>query len=217
MELKKPLISHRRGLLSDPTQFIMNDLGSGSKVFKGNKRRVNKVARVAGMSKSDQLRLMAMCRHLKPQSILELGTSMGLGTAALCLANPVAKITSIEGCANTLAMAEKHLAPLAHPKLNLLNNRFDGFLEQDQSTFELIYLDGDHGAEQTWRYFENLLPKLTEDGLLLIDDIHWSKGMQNTWNRIVADPRINVSIDCYSWGMVCIRPGQRKQHFNLRM
>lgn len=215
--IKKALRTHRKGLMTDKTTFRMQDLGAGSRIFKGADRRVDKVTRIAGMTHTEQRRMVGLCLHLNPKNILELGTSLGLGTAALCLANPEALIVSVEGCPNTLKIAEGHLAPLAHPNLVLKHASFDQFIDTDNHTYDLIYLDGDHSGSSTTAYFEKLLPKLANGGILIIDDIHWSKDMEQSWDSMAADQRIQVSIDTFGWGLLAIRPGQRKEHFSLRL
>jgi hypothetical protein len=50
-----------------------------------------------------------------------------------------------------------------------------------------------------------------------LDDIYWSKEMEIAWNKIKADERINVSIDLFRMGIVCKRPGQRKEDFVVKI
>lgn len=216
-DTKIQLIQHRKALLKDERKIQMTDLGSGSKVFDQKERAVKKIAQIAGMPFSRQKKLVGLCRHLEPTNILELGTSVGLGTAALLFGAPHAKITSVEGCPQTLAIAKEHLKPPQNRNLMLIQERFDRFLETDQKRYDLILLDGDHRKTATLEYFETLLPKLQPNGLLIFDDIHWDEGMTMAWNQLRKDARIQVSIDTFWWGLVAVRSGQRKQHFTLRM
>lgn len=216
-DTKIKLQQHRKALSKDDRKIQMTDLGGGSKVFNRQERAVKKIAQIAGMPYRRQKKLVGLCRHLEPTNILELGTSVGLGTAALMSGTPYAKITSVEGCPQTLAIAREHLKPWQDANIRLVQERFDHFLETDQDRYDLILIDGDHRESATLQYFEALLPKLQPNGLMLFDDIHWDEGMTKAWDRIREDKRIQVSIDTFWWGLVAVRAGQRKQHFTLRM
>ena len=62
-----------------------------------------------------------------------------------------------------------------------------------------------------------LLPKTHNDSIFIFDDINWSKGMQEAWNKIKAHPQVSVSIDTFFWGMVFFRKEQVKEHFKIRV
>ncbi len=84
------LKSHRKALRSDTSTIEMKDFGQGSRVFKGNARKVSAVLKNAGMRKKRQKLLFRLAKYFKSETILELGTSLGLGTVALSASNEFA-------------------------------------------------------------------------------------------------------------------------------
>ena len=99
------LKSYRKTLLADPTIIEMKDLGQGSRVFKGTARKVAAVIKNAGMKKKRQKLLFRLGYYFMCENMLELGTSLGLGTAALSLSNKYAFVNTVEGCPNTAKKA----------------------------------------------------------------------------------------------------------------
>src|SRR5210317_1967359 len=107
--LKKPVDSrliaqfhlYKQELLENTTPIEVTDFGAGSRIFKSNVRPVYQIARVAGMTHSKSKNLIRICQFFKPTKILEIGTSLGLGTYSLHLGAPKATITTLEGCQHT--------------------------------------------------------------------------------------------------------------------
>ena len=100
------LKNYRKSLLENKNTIEVTDFGAGSKVFKSNTRQINKIAKTAGISPKRAELLFRITNYFQPTTILEIGTSLGLATSALALGNPKAKIITLEGCPNTMAMAK---------------------------------------------------------------------------------------------------------------
>ena len=49
---------------------------------------------------------------------------------------------------------------------------------------DFIFIDGNHREEATINYFKQLLPLIHNDSLMVFDDVHWSKGMENAWHSM---------------------------------
>lgn len=211
------LKSHRKALRSDSSMVEMKDFGQGSRVFKGNARKVSAVVKNAGMRKKRQKLLFRMAKYFKSETILELGTSLGLGTVALSLSNEFSAINTVEGCPNTLSKAQEYFEKFNLHNIQIHQELFSEFLENTSTQFDLIFIDGDHNGERTLGYFNSLLNKVHNDSLIIFDDIYWSKDMTVAWQKIIANEKVTVSIDTFHWGLVFFRKEQPKQHFVIRI
>ena len=61
----------------------------------------------------------------------------------------------------------------------------------------MVFVDGNHRWIPTLRYFETLMPMISESGMIIFDDIHWSGEMEDAW---AADIRkINGNAECGSF------------------
>jgi len=212
------LNSYRKSLLGNSTVIEVTDFGSGSRVFSSNKRSIKHIAKTSGTPFKRAKLLYRLVHHFHPKTILELGTSLGIGTYAMALAASEANISSIEGCPEIANVAEPLLQKFQATNVILKTGRFSEILPQlPQTSFDLVFFDGHHDKDATLRYFEQLLPKVQNDSLFIFDDIHWSKGMTEAWETIKQHPEVTVTIDTFHWGFVFFRSEQAKEHFTIRL
>ena len=224
----KVLDEYRNSLLQNNNTIEVTDFGAGSRVFKSNTRAINRIAKNAGISRKRAQLLFRIVNYFKPEEILEIGTSLGLATSALSLGNPNAKITTLEGCSNTMKVAKDSFQvssfKFTTSNIKFVTTEFTSFLNNFKpetlnvkpQIFNLIYFDGNHSKKATLDYFELLLPTITNETVWIFDDIHWSKDMEESWEIIKNHPKVKVTIDTFQWGIVFFRIEQEKEHFVIR-
>ncbi len=214
------LKNYRKSLLANKNFIDVTDFGAGSRIFKSNKRPIAKIAKTAGISPKRAELLFRITNYFQPDNILEIGTSLGLATSALSLGKSDAKITTLEGCKNTLALAKQQFETFEINNINSVATEFNSFLTNCQLPTEhcqLIYFDGNHSKQATLEYFELLLPTITNETVWIFDDIHWSKGMEEAWEIIKSHAKVTATIDTFQWGFVFFREEQPKEHFVIRV
>ena len=79
------LKNYRKALLQNKNTIKVTDFGAGSRIFKSNTRQMAKIAKTAGITSKRAELLFRIVRYFQPNSILEIGTSLGLATSALSL------------------------------------------------------------------------------------------------------------------------------------
>ncbi|NNT72210.1 class I SAM-dependent methyltransferase [Flavobacterium sp. IMCC34852] len=213
------LKNYRKSLLENKNTIEVTDFGAGSRVFKSNTRAINQIAKTAGITQKRAELLFRITKYFQPDTILEIGTSLGLATSALSLGNPKAKITTLEGCENTLAVAQKQFETFELNNIYTVATEFNCFLKDRQPSTDnrqLIYFDGNHSKAATLEYFELLMPTITNESVWIFDDIHWSADMEAAWEIIKNNPKVTVTIDTFQWGLVFFRTEQEKEHFVIR-
>jgi predicted O-methyltransferase YrrM len=213
------LENYRKSLLENKTSIEVTDFGAGSKVFKSNKREIAQIAKTAGISARRAELLFRVTNYFKPENILEIGTSLGLATSALSLGNPLAKITTLEGCPQTSDVAKMQLKKFEMNNVKVVITEFESFLQSDHLKSQicnLVYFDGNHQKDPTLNYFELLLSTATNDSVWIFDDIHWSADMEQAWETIKKHPKVTATIDTFQWGFVFFRKEQLREHFILR-
>lgn len=222
------LKEYRKALLQNTNTIEVTDFGAGSKVFKNNKRAVHQIAKNAGISVKRAKLLFRIMKYFQPESILEIGTSLGLATSALALgtrvegerseANRNSKITTLEGCKETLEIATHQFEKFDFQNVNPVATEFSTYLKNSlPSSIDLIYFDGNHSEEATLGYFELALSTISNNSVWIFDDIHWSEEMHSAWETIKKHPKVTVTIDTFQWGIVFFRSGQEKEHFTIRV
>ncbi len=208
----------RKQLLTDQTQLEVTDFGAGSKVFKGDKRKVSDVARTSLKAMKYARLLARIAQFLDAKNVLELGTSLGITTAYMAAACKDATICTIEGSESIAQTALKTFNKLELRNIRMYEGRFDTCLPsllQDQ-VYDLIFIDGNHQEEATLRYFEWSLSSIGPKTIMVFDDIYWSQGMTQAWERVKAHPKVIASIDLFQMGLVFFNPEITPGHHLIR-
>lgn len=133
---------------------------------------------------------------------------------------PAARVITLEGSGSIAGRARANFGTLGLGNISVITGNFDNCLQTvlDQSgPIDLAFVDGNHRLEPTLRYFEQLLPRLHNDSILVFDDIHWSGEMERAWDAVKAHPKVTLSIDLFFLGIVFFREEFReKQDFSIR-
>ena len=117
----------------------------------------------------------------QPRRVLEIGTYSGYSALSMARAlPPQGRIVSCELDPERVAFAERHIAAAGFsdrievrqgPALNTID-ALDG-------PFDLVFIDAD--KEGYLDYYEAVLPKLSDRGLIVVDNVLWS-------GRVAAPP-----------------------------
>ncbi len=210
----------RQLLLTDERELIIEDFGAGSRVKKTNLRSVKDIAGSSLKPKKFGQLLFRIVDRYSPSTILELGTSLGVTTAYLAAAKLASVVVTMEGSKAVAKVAKNNFCNLNLPNIRLVEGNFDETLPatvKETGKVDLAFIDGNHRYEPTVRYYRQLLPAVHEQSILIFDDIHWSKEMEQAWDEICKDPAVMVSIDLFFIGLVFFRKENKvKQHFTIR-
>lgn len=99
----------RKELVGSDRRIEVQDYGAGSTRFKQRQRKVGRVARYSSIAPRYGTLLFRLLCELKPHTVLELGTSLGISGAYLSLSDTRRKVYTIEGCSATAALARTTL------------------------------------------------------------------------------------------------------------
>ncbi len=209
---------YRNNLLSNKNTLSVTDFGAGSNVFKSNERAIFKIAKIAGITQKRAELLARLIAYFNIESILELGTSLGIATASMAFDNPKTKITTIEGCPETAKIAQQQFKKYQLNNINSIVTDFSEFLTNNNQKYDLIYIDGNHQKEPTLAYFNSLLKNIQPNTIFIFDDIHWSQEMEEAWNEIKNHQKVTLTIDTFYWGFVFFRTENlQPEHFKIRV
>ena len=153
------LKKYRNELIQNKNTIEVTNFGVGSGGLKSNKRAVAQIVKTTAINPKRAELLFRIVRYFQPDNILEIGTSLGLATYALALGNPKAKITTLEGCPNTMAIAKSQLQVLNSNNVISTVTEFGEYLQSKNlksEIYNLIYLDGNHQKQATLEYFERV-------------------------------------------------------------
>jgi predicted O-methyltransferase YrrM len=216
-DMYRHLEKYRMALLKNQQSINITDFGAGSRLNVSNTRNVNAICKTSGTPLHRAKLLYRLVQYFKPKNVLELGTSLGIATQAMSLGNPLANITTIEGCSNISNFAKQQISEFHIKNITIQNGAFSVVLPTlHTNSWDMVFFDGHHNKTATLNYFEDLIDKTHNDSVFIFDDIHWSKEMTEAWEVIKLHPKVTVTIDTFYWGLVFFRKEQLKEHFNIR-
>ena len=80
---------------------------------------------------------------------------------------------------------------------------------------DFAFMDANHTYQASMEYFHTLLEKVHPNSLIILDDIHWSKEMEQAWMEIKNHKAVSLSIDLFQVGLLFFREGREKEDFVL--
>ncbi len=217
----------KKKLSKDQRKFNRHEQGAGSQVNGTSQRKIRTEATIAGIPKKYGRLLTRLVHYYQCRHVLEMGTSLGLGSAYLgtgLSAMNHHQLITLEGCPETVKLARDNLEwlqlTLPHPfNYTIIEGDFQLTLPQALQalrSIDLLFMDGHHTYQATLDYFEQCQPYLTEKSIVVIDDIHWSEGMEQAWQVLKTQSIFTVTVDLYRMGLAFTNPDCSKEDFVLR-
>jgi predicted O-methyltransferase YrrM len=133
---------------------------------------------INGPAGEEHYKLLAYLSKNITGLIVELGTHHG--TSSMSLAENKSNIILTYDVKDFYKIKEKHRPENV---IRRIGNIFDRGEEKILLKTDLIFLDAAHTGEFEWQIY-SYLKNSNYDGLLLLDDIHWSDEMIECWNKI---------------------------------
>ena len=210
----------RKDLRKKKEKIHYNDPGAGTRIKRQFPRSIGEIVRTSSTQRKYGELLFKLVREYKPGNIIELGTSLGLGSMYLAKGNSKSQVHTIEGAVPLYQLAKANFEMAGFENIRIYNDLFISGLERLRKrvgNFDMVFFDGNHTFDHTLEYYEMCIPKITNESIFIFDDIHWSSGMEKLWERIIKDERVAVSIDLFQIGLVFFRKELSKQHFVIKI
>ena len=154
-------------------------------------------------------RICSLMQNLKPDRILELGTGIGISTLYIATASRDSLLISIEGEHARIKQAAKLISMFDLRNVELIRGKFEAVLSKlgtfgDKINF--VHIDEDHRKSELLKNIKLIQPFLDDKAILLIDDIRWSKDMEEAWKELNELECFDVSIDLFTHGFLRFSP-----------
>jgi len=196
-----------RGSLGKSREMLgASSLGAGSKNMPGSVM-VRDLAGLSSVKPKFGKLLFRMARHYHPETIIELGTSIGISTIYLAKGNSDSQVVTIEGDSNICNFARQLFKKQDVKNIKAINGNFDDYLSYFEKNYpapEMVFIDGNHTYDATLKYYHHFRNSI-RNGFLIIDDINWSQGMRKAWCEILANDDGIATVDLFFMGIIIIR------------
>lgn len=202
--LQPDVESIRKGLLKDQRIIERHDLGQGSKKTR-KKVSIAQLARTSVSPKRKCALLFQVAGFTKADLILELGTSLGISSAYLAKGRPNSSIISVEGDPALVAVAQSVHKELKLSNINVVKGSFEVRLPEilkSTGKLDLVFIDGNHHSKALLTYIQQIIPHMSRDGILVIDDIFWSSDMMEGWKELCQKKWIKTTVLYHGIGFI---------------
>jgi predicted O-methyltransferase YrrM len=212
--------SVRAELLLDQKILPVDDFGAGSILHTQREKKISEIAARSLSSKKFGRLLFRLANFYRARQIIELGSSLGISASYLASAGAGSRVITLEGSPAIASVAVETFKKLELNNIVLATGRFEetiGKVIPAIPKADLVFLDGNHRKKPVLEYFEHFLENISPASLVIVHDIHWSAEMEEAWAIIRNHPRVKMTIDIFSAGLIFFREEfQVKQHFTIR-
>lgn len=154
----------------------------------------------------------------RPLEILELGTSLGITTAYLASVDSKNRVMSFEGSSSIASLARKQWQLLGLENIECVEGRIEDTLYNNaRARLDFVYVDANHTYEATMEYVHFLLDRMSPKGIVVVDDIHYSREMCRAWEELKKDKRVTSSMDLFHVGLLFVNPHYMKRHYKISL
>ncbi len=194
------------------------ELGAGQ--TNNKKLKVSEIANRSAVTPKWGRLLHRLVRFAHPSLVVELGTSLGVGSLYMASAlDKSAKLFTYEGSPQIAAFAEQNFERMKlSDTITVFNGNIDDKLPQTEALIDKIdfaFIDANHKFTPTIKYFSWLAEKSHDETIIVLDDIHWSKEMELAWLEVQNMPGVTITIDLYRFGLVFFKKDQAREHFKI--
>lgn len=206
----------RSKMLNSQATLQVQDFGTG----KGGVATLSAIASRAASSRRQGRMLLRLANWAKPDTMLEIGASVGIGTAYLAWGAHNARMISLEGSPEITGVARLNLELVQlDQQVELRSGRFEDTLAdavEALAPLDLVFFDGNHREAPTLQYFSHCAARAHARSVFVFDDMHYSPEMAAAWQKIKQDPRVTLTVDFFGLSLAFFNPEfEVKQHYNI--
>lgn len=189
-------------------------LGAGSKL-KNKKVTIGTTSQCSSIRPGYGKLLNKLVACYQPDTVIELGTALGISTTYLATGNKNVLVITVEANSQLCDLARNHFTLNELNNITLINKPFDDVLPELTAKIRgnlLVFIDGNHTYDGTMHYYR-FFNEQNNRAILVFDDIYWSAGMHKAWNEIQKLPESGLTIDLFQMGIVFC--GKKKRNIAL--
>ena len=195
----------RKRLIGDKSTISVKDLGSGFGGRETTSGKISDIVRYSAVPRRYGILLANMAVEFGKPLIVEFGTSFGISTMYMALFCKETLIYTIEGCPAIADIANKNFEEYGLNNVKLFIGPFEEVLPditKQGMKPGLIFIDGNHRKQPVLSYFNKMVEISGNETVVIIDDIYYSRDMEEAWNEIKRHEKVSMTIDIFRMGIV---------------
>jgi predicted O-methyltransferase YrrM len=209
----------RRRLISDKRIINVIDFGAGAEKRRNNLKKVSDIARYSAVPEKYGKLLANMAAEFGSPLVIEFGTSLGISTLYMALSCGETSLLSMEGCPETAEIANRNFKEAGLKNIRFKVGPFEDNIPEIISQGikpGLVFIDGNHRKKPLLDYFKKMADISDNNSVIIIDDIYYSREMEEAWNEIKQYGKVSLTIDIFRMGIVFFRAGIGRNDYIIR-
>lgn len=175
--------------------------------------RVKNMAQKLRPAKYGQM-LFRTVGYYAPETVLELGTSLGIATAYMASANG-AKVITVEEVDEFARSARANFEKLHLHNITPVQGNYETAIPET-GKIDMVYI-GEAYMPGAMLFYGQIKKRLHENSILVLEGIHTGKETEKVWEEIKQQPGVTLSIDLFHNGFVFFRKENKvRQDFAIR-
>lgn len=190
--------------------------------FGTSKSRMVKVSSIAAKSLSSAKTGKMLFRIINTyhyKNVLELGTSLGITTAYMASVGKELNCVTLEGCPETASIAQTTFRQLGLDNIKTVTGDITHTLPgvvKDMGKIDFVYMDANHTYDAVLSYFEQIADYLSNNAIVVVDDIDWSCEMNKAWRLLFESEKVKVAIELNRCGILMLNRDLTKARYRIR-
>ena len=217
----------REAMLRAPKLIDYVDFGSGANQGTSRKRMVSDIAKTDLEPRLYGELLFRLVNWLGHQvreeegrdlNIIELGTSLGITTAYLAMADSRNHVLTFDGCPAVMDMARFNWTKLGIRNITgVVGDIDDTFALHLSDTVDIAFIDANHTKEAALRYFDAIAAHVSCKSVVILDDIYHNRDMHTAWQTVCERQDVTSTMDLWKMGLVFFDPDYLHKNYKLRI
>ena len=146
----------------------------------------------ANVPRETAIVLYTLVKILKPEHILEIGTSNGYSTIWLATANLGAKLTTIEKSPERTSVAIANFKKADLPNVELRQGNAKEIIPSLKQDFDFVFIDA--AKKEYHEYFQLVKNKLSKEAVIIFDNALSHKAKIEELHTLLQEQQINYTV-----------------------
>ncbi|MEM1120737.1 MAG: hypothetical protein AAGJ18_09830 [Bacteroidota bacterium] len=182
-------------------------------------KTVNQLVKSKSISAEVGAILFKTVHEYQPNTILELGTNLGIATLYQATVDSTAKVVTLEEDEQIATKTKAYFKRLGTRNIELVGGNVEQQLPKilkKLETIEHLYFNTFWGTAQTLAYFEQCQPYFVPNTVFVFRAPYANTESLAVWQKLQQHPKVKLSLDVYNLGFLFFRSEQKEvAHYAL--
>lgn len=169
------------------------------------------------MSEAYLQMLFRFVHALKPNTMVEMGTSIGLTSAYLATPNTKARLLTVGNDAELMKLAAMNLQKVGADHVQLFESGWNEAKNvwREVDCCDFLFFSSKFPAEYVRDVWDQGASKMTDAAVVVMADIYRDKERMDVWQELQKCEKVRVCLDLHHYGLLFFDEKLQRESYNL--